>query len=61
MPFWDDVDITSLPDLLDRLILIDVFNKSMRFRRAIVGDEIKALHGGELVGKFLSELRFVTR
>jgi hypothetical protein len=56
MPFWDDMNISALPDLLDRLMLIDVFNKPVRFRFAIVGDEIKAQHGGELVGKFLDEL-----
>ena len=56
MPFWDDINISALPDLLDRLMLIDVFNKPVRFRFAIVGDEIKAQHGGELVGKFLDEL-----
>jgi hypothetical protein len=56
MPFWDDMDISALPDLSERLMLIDVFNKPVRFRLAIVGDEIKAQHGGELVGKFLDEL-----
>lgn len=56
MPFWDDVNISALPDLLDRLMLIDVFNKPIRFRLAIVGDKIKVQHGSELVGKFLDEL-----
>lgn len=56
MPFWDDVNISVLPDLLDRLMLIDVFNRPVRFRLAIVGDEIEAQHGGELAGKFLDEL-----
>jgi hypothetical protein len=56
MPFWDDMNISALPDLLDRLMLIDVFNKPIRFRLAIVGDAIKAQHGGEVVGKFLDEL-----
>jgi hypothetical protein len=56
MPFWDDINISALPDLLGRLMLIDVFNKPVRFRFAIVGDEIKAQRGGELVGKFLDEL-----
>ena len=25
MPFWDDVNLSVLPDLTDRLLLIDVF------------------------------------
>lgn len=56
MPFWDDVNISALPDLLNRLMLIDVFNKPLRFRLAIVGDKIKAQHGNDLVGEFLDEL-----
>src|ERR1700739_1332604 len=56
MPFWDDMNISALPDLLDRLMLIDVFNKPLRLRLAIVGDEIKAQHGGDLIGAFLDEL-----
>ncbi len=56
MPFWDDMNISALPDLLDRLMLIDVFNKPIRFRLAIFGNQIKAQHGSELVGKFLDEL-----
>jgi hypothetical protein len=56
MPFWDDVNISALPDLLNRLMLIDVFAKPVRFRIGTVGDEIKSQHGGDLVGKFLDEI-----
>jgi hypothetical protein len=57
MPFWDDMNPSALADLSDRLMLIDVFNNPVRFRLALVGDEIKAQHGGELIGKFLDELK----
>lgn len=30
MPFWDDFKISSLPDLADKLMLVDVFEKPER-------------------------------
>ena len=53
MPFWDDVNLTVLPDLADRLLLIDVFGPRERFRFAILGAEIAA---GDLAGRFLDEV-----
>lgn len=58
MPFWDDANISALPDLRSRILLIDVFAKPARFRIATVGEEIKSQHGGDLVGKFLDEIEF---
>jgi hypothetical protein len=55
MPFGDDVDPSALPDLSARLMLIEVFDKPVRFRLAMLGREIKELHGGDVVGKFLDE------
>ena len=56
MPFWDDIDLSTLPDLASRLMLIDVFDKPMRFRLGTLGDELKDQHGGDVVGKFLDEI-----
>ena len=52
MPFWDDAKLTDLPDLADRLFLVDVFAMPERFRFASVG---KSLTPQELAGKFLDE------
>ena len=32
MPFWDDVNVASLPKLADHLMLVDVFQDPQRFR-----------------------------
>lgn len=51
-PFWDDARLSDLPDLADRLLLIDVFQKPERFRLGSVG---KDLGGAALAGCFLDE------
>jgi hypothetical protein len=51
-PFWDDAKLSDLPDLTDRLLLIDVFQKPERFRLGSVG---KDLGGEALAGCFLDE------
>src|SRR4249919_2841905 len=60
MPFWDDVDLSKLPDLSSRLMLIDVFNKPVRFRLGTLGKELKERHGGDVVGRFLDEIEAPT-
>lgn len=52
MPFWDDAKLTDLPDLADRLFLIDVFSPPERYRFATLGE---ALTGDDLAGRFLDE------
>lgn len=52
MPFWDDAKLTDLPDLADRLFLVDVFSPPERYRFASLG---KSLSGDELAGRFLDE------
>lgn len=52
MPFWDDYRPTDLPDLADRLFLVDAFAEPERFRFASVGTE---LGGAGLEGCFLDE------
>jgi len=52
MPFADDVNLTDLPDLADRLLLIDVFDRPERFRFNSIG---AGLAEPGLAGKFLDE------
>jgi hypothetical protein len=54
LPFWDDVRLTDLPDLVGRLLLIDVFDQPERFRFNSIG---KTLTTERLAGRFLDELR----
>ena len=56
IPFWDDVRISSLPDLAERLMLIDVFVKSERFRWGTVGRQLTDRYGESVAGKFLDEI-----
>lgn len=53
MPFWDDAKLTDLPELADRLLLIDVFERPERFRFRDTGD---ALHSQDLTGRFIDEI-----
>ncbi|TAJ73921.1 MAG: hypothetical protein EPO51_03545 [Phenylobacterium sp.] len=52
MPFWDDAKLSDLPDLTERLFLIDAFQDPERFRLAQVG---AGIGGQELEGLFLDE------
>jgi hypothetical protein len=56
MPFWDDVNLSSLPDLSERLMLVDVFENPQRFRFNSIGQEIRAQYGAGLASKFLDEI-----
>ena len=58
IPFWDDVRLSALPELLPTLTMIDVSPKPARFRFAagVVGEEIKHRYGGDLAGPFLDEI-----
>jgi hypothetical protein len=56
MPFWDDVNLTALPDLSGRLMLIEVFDKPWRFRFGIVGEELKVHYRADVVGRFSDEI-----
>lgn len=52
MPFWDDMKLSDLPDLTDRLVLIDAFQGPERFRFGEVG---AGIGGEEMEGRFLDE------
>jgi hypothetical protein len=56
MPFCDDVNVTAIPEVSARLMLIDVFDKPVRFRLGIIGAELQGQHGQDAVGKFLDEI-----
>lgn len=58
MPFSDDVNLSALPELASRLILIEVLDKPVRFRCGfeVVGEDITRQYGGDLDGRFLDEL-----
>ena len=58
MPFWDDVKLSEIPQLSDRLVMIDAFDKPNRFRVAfaLIGADVVAAYGGDLAGKFLDEI-----
>ncbi len=56
MPFWDDVKLSALPDLSDRLLLINVFADPERFRLNTVGGAFNGAQAAELPGKFIDEV-----
>lgn len=56
IPFWDDFQTASLPDISDRLILIDVFEQPERFRFNSVGQQLTERYGETITHKFIDEL-----
>ena len=56
MPFWDDVNLSALPDLSDRLMLIDVFEEPQRFRINTLGKTIQAQYGTNVTSRFIDEI-----
>jgi hypothetical protein len=56
IPFWDDVNLSALPDLSGRLLLVDVFAKPERFRFNHVGQQLGERYGAAIGGKFVDEI-----
>ncbi len=56
MPFWDDVRTDALPDLAGGIMLIDVFEKPVRFRFASIGEDVERKYGSDLHGRFSDEI-----
>lgn len=56
MPFWDDFKASSLPDLAERLMLVDVIDMSVRFRLNFLGQQLTDRYGELITNKFLDEL-----
>lgn len=56
MPFWDDVNLSDLPDLTGRLLLLDVFAKPERFRFNVVGADFLEGDADFMASKFADEM-----
>jgi hypothetical protein len=58
MPFADDVNLSAVPRLAPRLMLIEVLGRPVRLRCGfgVVGADIKRQYGDDLDGKFLDEI-----
>ena len=54
MPFADDLKLANLPDLTGQLMLIEVFERPLRYRIERVGESITS---ESLAGCFLEEVR----
>jgi len=59
MPFSDDIDLSRLPDLSSRLMLLTAFENPDRFRFETTGETIVDGYGEPLAGKFSDEVRQV--
>jgi hypothetical protein len=55
MPFWDDVNLSALPEAAGRLLLIDAFAAPERFRINTIGQDLAAEQGTSLRGKFIDD------
>ena len=56
VPFSDDVNLSVLSGLKERLMLVDVFQKPQRFRLNTIGHEIRDDYGADVIGKFVDEV-----
>jgi hypothetical protein len=55
MPFWDDLKLSSLSDVSDRLALVEVFELPERFRFDLVGRTLERAQKAPVTGRFLDE------
>jgi hypothetical protein len=60
MPFWDDVKLPALPDLMGRLTLIDVFANPERSRFSFVTAALSHWSKESVAGKFADEIELRT-
>jgi hypothetical protein len=56
IPFADDVNLSALAGLKERVMLIDVFEQPQRFRLNSLGGEIRTAYGADVAGKFVDEI-----
>ena len=56
LPFLDDIALGSVPEMEDRLLLLDVFVRPSRFRFSYVGDRIARDRADNIVGSFADEI-----
>jgi hypothetical protein len=57
VPFWNDVNLSALPGLAERLILLDVFAHPERFRFNYVGKQLSESAGESPVAKFADSIK----
>jgi hypothetical protein len=56
IPFSDDVNLSSAPDLAEYTMIIESIGDPPRFRFALVGRTVTDRYGGEIDGRFLDEM-----
>jgi len=56
IPFSDDLALSSLPDMSDKLFLLDVFANPARCRFSQIGSTITDCYGVNVAGKFADEI-----
>jgi hypothetical protein len=57
MPFWDDFAPSSLRELSEDALLVDVFAKPVRFRfDSVVGAEVERRYGEAVRDRFTDEI-----
>ena len=57
MPFSDDINLSQIPELASRVLLVQAFENPERFRLDHVGEHIASQYGAPLKGTFTDEAR----
>jgi len=59
IPFWDDVHLSALAGLADKVTMLEASDPPVRFRFALrlTGKDVKREYGGVLDTKFLDEMK----
>jgi hypothetical protein len=60
MPFWDDVELSALPEARDSIMLIDVFERPERFRFGTMGSAFSRWYGKDVIGGFTNEIELAS-
>jgi hypothetical protein len=60
MPFWDDVSLSALADVAERVLLIDAFEMPQRFRFNAIGKSLTERYGKAVNGEFIDEIELHT-
>ncbi len=57
MPFSDDINLSAVPELTGRTILMSAFENPERFRFEAAGDQIATQYQAPLKGEFSDEIQ----
>ncbi|WP_262028111.1 PAS domain-containing protein [Microvirga sp. Mcv34] len=57
MPFSDDIDLSQIPELASRVLLLQAFESPVRFRFEHAGEHVISQYGTPLEGMFSDEVR----